>query len=542
MENGNSELILEVGHVKYRNNQAGRSPVGTLRVYREYVEWTDNQTKEVSKFPFFQIKGQRVSPLNKTKVQLQLCLQNDDQATFMFINPALDKEGLIKERDLIKESLQQALLAHRQRVSKLAAKNEAGGKSAELEAKQKLLLQDKQLEQLYKHLVSTKLITPQDFWTDYYKTSGVAEEQVGVSGGFLADIVHNDGQTGVKLNLSTETIQAIFNTYPIVERKHLELVPHEMTEEAFWLKFFQSHYFYRQREVLPNPNDPFSDCVKLDDDDISNFIKLGVERKRFDLNYLSDNLISDITWKTDDEPSHVTGGEKAQLMRRCNYLSERILQSLTMNLEGSSNLDGAEASTANGKPETSGFGALNRGVDQVETRLESAELDEEVDTNFIQPVKVAADPSGSGNRLSPTSARKRRGMMSEFFERNSDEMILGDLDWCIPDHDDGEEDEAMDSESTSQNGVYGSHLKDLAPGQLSEIRIVHDSVAELLKHFWSCFPANTPELKAKLSKMMETLEKYQGEQLAAAAQRFGKAHFVHCFDMLELAKKKFTAK
>lgn len=51
----------------------------------------------------------------------------------------------------------------------------------------------------------------------------------------------------------------------LVEQKHLELVPHEMTEEEFWSKFFQSHYFHRERFSGETSNDPFADCAKMDE-------------------------------------------------------------------------------------------------------------------------------------------------------------------------------------------------------------------------------------------------------------------------------------
>lgn len=127
-------------------------------------------------------------------------------------------------------------------------------------------------------MVADKLITPQDFWAQYDKTNNeYTTTNVGVSGGFLSNIVQNDGVNGVRLNLTTETIQSIFQTYPagtfffelkfhiLVEKKHLELVPHMMTEKEFWTKFFQSHYFHRERAVDLNVNDPFSECVKIDE-------------------------------------------------------------------------------------------------------------------------------------------------------------------------------------------------------------------------------------------------------------------------------------
>ncbi|KHJ90730.1 TFIIH p62 subunit protein, partial [Oesophagostomum dentatum] len=222
----NSELLLTLDHIKYRKPGDGRSPIGRLMLYREHVEWRDNAGPEILYVKFMQIKGQRVSPPNKSKVQLQLVLQNEEQATFVFLNPALDKEGLTKERDLLKETLQQALIAHRQRVNQLAASNEKDVKQSELKEKQRILGENKQLDQLYTHLVASKLISAQEFWTDYYQSSGTVEDKAGISGAFLTNIVQQEGTNGIKLNLNTEIIQAVFNTYPAVEKKHLELVPH----------------------------------------------------------------------------------------------------------------------------------------------------------------------------------------------------------------------------------------------------------------------------------------------------------------------------
>ncbi|VDO36649.1 unnamed protein product [Haemonchus placei] len=427
-----SELLLSLDHVKYRKSGDGRSPIGRLLLYKEHVEWRDNAGPEVLYVKFMQIKGQRVSPPNKSKVQLQLVLQNDDQATFVFLNPALDKEGLIKERDLLKETLQQSLIAHRQRVNQLAATNEQDIKQTELREKQRILGENKQLDQLYTHLVASKLISAQDFWTDYYSSTGIVEDKSGISGAFLTNIVQQEGTNGIKLNLNTEIIQAVFNTYPAVEKKHLELVPHEMTESQFWTKFFQSHYFHREREVLPNPNDPFSDCVKMDEAEMEKLHDDGVYRKRFDLEHLDDNVIKD------NKPA-----TKATLVRRCNYLSEKILSAL--------------------KPSTSSSDATDSPskliIEEEESRLESSELMDQTGQQECQNLCIKADQEGINVGLNDAD--------QEYAEKG-----CGDP------------------------GDWG-----LSPAQLNELRAIHDAVAELLKHFWMCFPPVTPELEEKVRWM-----------------------------------------
>ncbi|PIO61633.1 BSD domain protein [Teladorsagia circumcincta] len=433
-----SELLLSLDHVKYRKSGDGRSPIGRLLLYKEHVEWRDNAGPEILYVKFMQIKGQRVSPPNKSKVQLQLVLQNDDQATFVFLNPALDKEGLIKERDLLKETLQQSLIAHRQRVNQLAATNEHDIKQTELREKQRILGENKQLDQLYTHLVASKLISAQDFWTDYYSSSGTVEDKTGISGAFLTNIVQQEGTNGIKLNLNTEIIQAVFNTYPAVEKKHLELVPHEMTESQFWTKFFQSHYFHREREVLPNPNDPFSDCVRMDEAEMDKMHGDGVYRKRFDLEHLDDNVIKEFT----------------------------------------------------------------RIIEEEESRLESSELMDQVGQQECLNLTIKADHEGVNRRFSPEEAANFKDVVLTLLESSSDEDIL------IPEDEELVNFEVIDSDMNgaehdgAEGGCGDPSEWGLSPVQLNELRAIHDAVAELLKHFWMCFPPVTPELEDKLTDVL----------------------------------------
>ncbi|KJH47952.1 putative serine--tRNA ligase [Dictyocaulus viviparus] len=519
-----SDLLLSLDHVKYRKSGDGRSPIGRLLLYKEHVEWRDDAGPEVLFIKFMQIKGQRVSPPNKSKVQLQLVLQNDEQSTFVFLNPTLDKEGLIKERDLLKETLQQALIAHRQRVNQLAAANEHDVKQTELREKQRILGENKHLDQLYTHLVASKLISAQDFWTDYYGSGGVTEGKTGVSGAFLSNIVQQEGTNGIKLNLNTEIIQAVFNTYPAVEKKHLELVPHEMTETQFWTKFFQSHYFHREREVLPSPNDPFSDCVKMDEAEMEKIHRDGVFRKRFDLEHLTDNVLNDFG-KSDESKTH----QYNTLVRRCNYLSEKILVDSKPTCVKDSIGDASRLI---------GFSVLNRLIEEDENRLESNELVEQFSQYDRQMLDINTDHGGVDRSYPSEEAANYKDIVLTLLESSSDEDILipedGDLD-------------ILDMEASDVCGTDSESVLDcsdpfdwgLSSAQFNELRAVHDAVAELLKHFWLCFPPITQELEDKLQRMAQTLLHYESNQLHDAEQHFGRKNVEHCYHMLAKAQARF---
>ena len=54
-------------------------------------------------------------------------------------------------------------------------------------------------------------------------------------------------------------------------------------------------------------------------------------------------------------------------------------------------------------------------------------------------------------------------------------------------------------EQSASNNVIN---RILTPPQVEELKKLYVSSAELLRHFWSCFPANTPFLQEKVSELV----------------------------------------
>lgn len=50
-----------------------------------------------------------------------------------------------------------------------------------------------------------------------------------------------------------------------VKKRHADLVPDQLTEQDFWTRFFQSHYFHRERAVDRSAENIFGDSAMLEE-------------------------------------------------------------------------------------------------------------------------------------------------------------------------------------------------------------------------------------------------------------------------------------
>ncbi|CAG4987595.1 unnamed protein product [Colias eurytheme] len=260
MTTSSEDVLLSVNHVRYKKGD------GTLYVMNQRLAWMlENRDTVAVSHKYADIKTQKISPAGKPKVQLQVVLHDGTCSTFHFVNPA-GADAQAKDRDQVKMLLQNLLPKFKRQID------------GELEMKSRLLSLHPILKHLYEDLVISKVINSEEYWNTptlkHYTESTNIKQEAGVSGAFLADIQpQTDGCNGLKYNLTQDIIDAIFKTYPAVRKKHIDYVPNKMTEAEFWTKFFQSHYFHRDRIASSSSKDLFGECAKMDDQAIASAMK-----------------------------------------------------------------------------------------------------------------------------------------------------------------------------------------------------------------------------------------------------------------------------
>ncbi|TKR77387.1 hypothetical protein L596_018372 [Steinernema carpocapsae] len=522
------ELLHSVDDIKYRaSGSSGRSPIGVLSIYNDRVEWNDNASPTILIITHDEIKGQRVSQASKSKVQMQIVKQNEEQVTFMFNKADTSKEELLKMRDELIEILQKSLVAHRQQVAKMAAEMEKSNNNTE---KEKMLTENKYLLDLYRHLVSSKLISPNEFWSEYIDNAECVQEgKLGVSGAFLNSIAQTDGINGVSLVLNADVIESIFKTFPAIERKHYELVPHQMTDQQFWGKFFHSHYFHRDRAANPNPDDPFVDCIRSDDADMEKQKQVAFVKKTLDEKFLDDDM-GVLEGKDEDQPIVKHNEAKNLLVRRCNYQSSRILHTalgdrwshLSQRNGTSFPLNGNSQNGEESKPGASsihvkeGCSSVLDG-EEIVVDSEALNLGSQSMDRYLSGVDL--DPNTREKTVSPEESARLRDLMIRINQPKRDSSHLERFKALMASKEDPFH---MSREKLMSTKVKSFVPTDLSQANLNELVSIYDSTYELVKHFWTCFPPRTAEMEEKLAKMTDTLRKYRQESLITVVKDFGR--------------------
>ncbi|CAX42250.1 RNA polymerase II transcription factor B subunit, putative [Candida dubliniensis CD36] len=119
------------------------------------------------------------------------------------------------------------------------------------ELQQKLLLEDRELRDIFTKSVMQFKLSPQIFWSsrlNQLRTFALTISQHKGPYNVLSTIkpvATSDNQ--VNVNVTRDTINEIFTIYPIIKKAFDDLVPNKFSEGEFWSRFFNSKLFRRLR-------------------------------------------------------------------------------------------------------------------------------------------------------------------------------------------------------------------------------------------------------------------------------------------------------
>lgn len=510
MTTSSEDVLLQIPQVRYKKGD------GTLYVMDQRIAWMLENRDNFSISHLYQdIKAQKISPEGKPKIQLQVVLHNGVSSTFHFVN----REGAqaqAADRDKVKELLQTLLPKFKRKVDK------------ELEEKNKLLSSNPALLQLYKDLVMTEVVTSEEFWaqhaSQYMQAQKGQTQEIGVSGAFLADIKpQTDGCNGLKYNITADIIECIFKTYPAVRKKYQENVPAKLSESEFWTKFFQSHYFHRDR-INTGSKDIFTECGKLDDQELKKDIQTGIEDPLVDITSFEDKSLDEgygtVVEKNPLNPGNIV---HQSMIKRFNQHSIMVLKA-SKNKKPEPNNPDSKPSSQNATPtpnseEQSTHHANKK--QRIQEKITYEDLDTPDDNKsssklhlnlskverYLQgPIQGSTHESISSSDVLTVSRRLQNEVRNWHQRQPSSALVspaaaVGALGELSPG-------------GALMRGFQEQSLAQLVPSDIEkEVRSLYLGLCELLRHFWLSFPPTTPALEQKAIRMHEAIQRYHGAKL-----------------------------
>ncbi|KAL1464906.1 hypothetical protein WDU94_004511 [Cyamophila willieti] len=492
MTTSSEDVLLQVSNVRHKKGD------GTLYVMSERIGFMTNNSDTMSScYAYTDVKMQKISSEQKQKVQLQLVFHSGESVIFQFVCPS--RSDSVTNRDAVKGYLTKLLPKFQKKVNK------------ELEEKNRMLSSNAALFQLYRDLVITKIVDAEEFWSQhapaYINKNGASQQQIGVPGNFLVNVKpQTDGCNAIKYNLTADTIECIFRTYPAVRQKHLEYVPHKLSESEFWVKFFQSHYFHKDR-MHTGTKDLFSECAKHDDQELKKELST-VEQCEVNLNAF-DNTVENEGYGLDSTEAS-TGSNNIvseNLIKRFNHHSIMVLKATRNNTEQLETESGSarkkirllneDESCELGDGETKKIEKTNINLSKVEQMINGVKNPKTKVRNLHAILHKA---NSMRDKVCYDILHYRKPPGTTYLTPSAAVSALGELT----------------PGGLLMNGLLedSQSLAQLVPSDIEkEFRSLYLTICELLRHFWACFPPTTPTLEEKLVRMYDALRKFHQTKL-----------------------------
>lgn len=267
---------------------------------------------------------------------------------------------------------------------------------------QKLLLEDKSLRNIFTQSVIKFKLSPAIFWSSrvsQLRTYALTISQHRGPYNVLSTIrpvATSDNQ--VNVNVTRDTINEIFETYPVIKRAFNELVPVKLNEGEFWSRFFNSKLFRRLRgdkiniansrgDVVidkylyvdadfveeeeksknltetPGEGKAVKKFIDLFGNEADNSQKLGISPD-FTMKFLDEDAANTGSQVRSEPRSHKNENEMMILMKNMNKLSSKMVT-----------INSSEASEPTGDKKI---------YEELEEELDIADLNEAEKLNYIE--------------------------------------------------------------------------------------------------------------------------------------------------------------
>lgn len=508
MATKSEDIRLQINKVRHKKGD------GTLYLMAERLAWMPGTKNNFTiSHKYSDIKMQKISPEGKAKIQLQIVLHTGENTTFQFDN--------LEDRTAVKDALLLILPQFKGKMPK------------DREKKALMLSKNPHLLQLYKDLVETKVVSADEFWSQFVDDQSdepievqCEQQDVGVSADFLSGIPLNGKQ--IKGNVSVETLWAILKTYPKVAKKHQELVPTKMSEVEFWNKFFQSRYFNRDRT-----KDLFSDCAKSDEKEWTSSLKKGIIDPFLDIDMFDDVAYLSAPDELPASSSHENPDHL--LIKRFNQQSIRLLESLKQHKKKATTDSNQNADTANESQESINANDSKSAADKVapasgdqDTQPASFRANRRDWTyddlagnenmgDYLDEQSRVASRIDEANRSQYTVVPKQHTSINSSLIRSHLEALKSwnpALKDCIGSKDATEALTNLSPAGSLMRSTTTNRLQDTVTEDVQErLKNAYYASNELLRHFWLCFPVVDPSLEIKLNKLHDTLKKFETTKL-----------------------------
>ncbi|KAL8998325.1 MAG: hypothetical protein Q9188_006124, partial [Gyalolechia gomerana] len=565
-----------------RGSAAYKKQDGTLAISKDgqSVSWTSVTppgSKPALTFPVSAITNLQQTPASTPKVMLKIFVQAPgtpapETHVFNFTSPTAARAEADAIKDALSKAIQQAKAggvvpaapggsassAAMAIVSAVSSGPQAGASQeglyddvklqSDVDLQQSLLKADSQLSKTFMESLRTKpdSITNTQFTSQFWssrvhllRAHAIEKSQTRGSYNVLASIRPETKDNALRLSISKEQIQLIFNQHAIVRRAYDENVP-KMNESEFWVKFFQSRLFKKlkgERITEIDPTNPVLDkYLQIDDEaerakrlmgthiphiiDIEGNEENHSQRKGNQpdftmrpasndrvpiirtLNTLSEKLLSQVA-PNDIDPSLPIGvdEETYNSLALQDLRQENADDRIILNIKDQSHISTTEENTISQDAQLYSTLSPSKTLQALRTDLESTlsptftlsstlssteDLDSDSSSSDTPPSKETLFPKSKSKSKSPYKSATSHILSS------------------IRQHQDHQQ-SSSSTDSFTTTATTSTH--GLSPQTFDLLSLTHATTTEFLSHFWRAFLSGSALHASSLPSLVESLSR-----------------------------------